>query len=240
MSQAAAPAPGIVGGDMAASHRRFPHSTVTLAPPARALWLFVLVVASGVGSAQDDLYGPQAPTDVAYVRAVNVVAADGLGVRVGDGDLMALAFADATGYVAVAPGPVRLDLGGETFEVEAEVGAFLTVVAHPEGVWVIDDAPLQDASRGLLALYNLSDRAALELVVIEGIEVVAEVVTEVAPGEQAAVPVAEAEVALSVRSGDGDQVDLEPRVYERGVAHAVLVASGPDGLVVGYVASRLD
>ena len=191
---------------------------------------------AGGASAQDDLYGPQAPTDVAYVRAVNAAERGGLGVRVADGVMEALPFAGGTAYVAVPPGPVRLDLGGDEIEVTAQVGDFLTVVAGPEGVWIIEDTPLRDASRGMLALYNLSDRASLDLVVIDG----PEVVTDLAPGEQAAVAIAEAEVALRVRSDEGDEIDLEPRLYERGVAHAVFVVADDEGLVVGYDASRLD
>jgi hypothetical protein len=202
-----------------------------LATACLLLWLLV-----GGASAQEDLYGPQAPTDVAYVRAVNASERGGLGVRVADGVMEALPFAGATPYVAVPPGPVRLDLGGEEIEVEARVGDFLTVVAGPEGVWVIEDTPLRDASRGMLALYNLSDRASLDLVVVDGPEVVA----DVAPGEQAAVAIAEAEVALRVRSDEGDEIDLEPRLFERGVAHSVFVVGDPEGLVVGYDASRLD
>ena len=199
------------------------------------VWLLLWTLAGGA-SAQDDLYGPQAPTDVAYVRAVNAAERGGLGVRIADGVMEALPFAGATAYVAVPPGRVRLDLGGHEVEVSAEVGAFLTVVAHEGGAWTIEDTPLRDASRGMLALYNLSDRSALDLVVIDG----PEVVTGVAPGEQAAIAIAEAEVALRVRSDEGDEIDLAPRLYERGVAHAVFVVGDAEGLVVGYDASRLD
>jgi hypothetical protein len=232
MPKTGAPNPGIVQVEM------HPTRLETRSPAAWAWCLVLLCVAplGGTAGAQEDLYGPQAPTDVAYVRAANATEPAGLGVRVADGVLEVLPFAGATGYVAVPPGAVRIDFGGEEFEVSARLGDFLTVVAGPDGVWTIEDTPLQDASRGMLALYNLTERASLDLVVVDG----PEVVTDVAPGHQAATPIAEAEAALRVRSSDGDEIDLEPRTYERGVAHAVFVVTGPDGLVVGYEASRLD
>jgi hypothetical protein len=202
----------------------------------RATLLLVMAACAAAASAQEDLYGPQAPSDVAYVRAVNAAESGGLSVRVGNGDMEVLPLAGATGYVLVEPGTVRLDLGGEEVEVTVEIGEFVTVALTRDGVWTIVDTPLRDASRGVLALYNLSDRSALDLVVVDG----PEVVTGVAPGEQAAVAIAEAEVALRVRSASGDVIDLEARLYARGMAHAVFVVLGSDGLVVGYDASRLD
>lgn len=205
--------------------------------PLTAVLLFVGALSlAGPALTQEDLYGPQTPTDVAFVRAVNAAAEGGLGVRVADADLEAIPLAGATAYVAVPPGPVRLDLGGETLEVDVDLGAFVSVVAHRDGVWVIEDTPLRDASRGLLALYNLSGREALDLLVADG----PPVAEGVAPGEQQTVPIAEAEMALQVRDGTGEVITLESRLYPRGVAHTVLAVDGPNGLVVGYVASRLD
>lgn len=199
----------------------------------RAVALVVLAWSALPALAQDDLYGPSAPPDAAWVRAVNAEAPGGLGIRVGDGALVSVAFADATAYRAVEPGSVTVDLGGALTSVEVEAGAFVTVVATPDGARVIEDTALVDVSRGLLALYNLSDREALDLVVVDG----PMVVEGVAAWSQAAVAVAEAEVALEVRSGDELVGAVEPRVFERGVAHAVVVVEGPDGPLVRYVAA---
>jgi hypothetical protein len=204
-------------------------SRLVVAVPLLAVTLVVgwLVQAA----AQDDLYGGAAPVDAAWVRAVNAEASGGLGIRIADGPLEVIALADATAYRLVAPGSVSVDLGGEPLTVEVEAGAFVTVVAAPAGPLVIEDEPLVDVSRGLLALYNLTTFAALELVVVDGPSVVA----DVAPGSQAAVMVSEAEVALEVRSGEQVVGTLETRLFERGVAHSVLVVEGPDGPIVRYV-----
>lgn len=183
--------------------------------------------------AQDDLYGPSAPPDAAWVRAVNAEAAGGLGIRVGDGPLASVAFADATPYRAVPPGEVPLDLGGVITPVEVEAGDFVTVVAAPDAVHVIRDTALVDVSRGLLALYNLSTLGPLDLRVVDG----PAVVEGVEAWSQAAITVAEAEVALEVLAAGERVGGLDARLFERGMAHAVLVVEGPDGPLVRYVAA---
>jgi len=201
----------------------------------RALALVVVVWALTPALGQGDLYGPSAPPDAAWVRAVNADAPGGLGIRIGDGPLESVAFADATSYRVVAPGEVVVDLGGVVTPVTVEAGAFLTVVATAGEVRLIEDAVLVDVSRGLLALYNLTDMRALDLVVVEG----PSVVENVPPWDQAAVAIAEAEVVLEVRSGDEVVATLEGRVYERAVAHSVIVVEGPDGPHVRYVAATV-
>jgi hypothetical protein len=184
---------------------------------------------------QGDLYGPSAPPDAAWVRAVNAEAPGGLGIRIGDGPLESVAFADATSYRVVAPGEVDVDLGGVVTPVTVEAGAFLTVVATADEVRLIDDSVLVDVSRGLLALYNLTGMETLDLVVVDG----PPVVENVQPWAQAAVAIAEAEVVLEVRSGDEVVGTLEMRVYGRAVAHSVIVVEGPDGPLVRYVAAAV-
>ena len=197
----------------------------------RGLVLAVVIGALVPGLAQDDLYGASAPPDAAWVRALNAEAPGGLGIRLADGPLESIAFGDATAYRVVAPGSVDVDLGGALFTVDVEAAAFVTVVATVEGPQVIEDTALVDVSRGLLALYNLTRIEALDLVVADG----PTVVSDVAPGTQAAVPVAEAEAALEVRDGDTVLGTVDTRLFERGVAHSVIVVEGPDGPLVRYV-----
>ncbi len=201
----------------------------------RALVLVVVAWALTPALGQGDLYGPSAPPEAAWVRAVNAEAPGGLGIRIGDGPLESVAFADATAYRVVAPGDVTVDLGGVVTPVSVEAGSFLTVVATVDTVHVIDDSVLVDVSRGLLALYNLTDLGALDLVVRDG----PPVVESVPPWEQAAVAIAEAEVELEIRFDDDVIGTLEARVYERAVAHSVIVVEGPDGPLVRYVAAAV-
>ena len=200
---------------------------------ARSAWCGVVISVLVPVSAQNDLYGPATPPDAAWIRAVNAEATGGLGIRVADGPLESVAFGDATAYRLVEPGDVEVDLGGERLTVQVEPTDFVTVVAHVEGPLVIADTALVDVSRGLLALYNLTGFERLELAVVDGPTVVA----DVGPGSQDAVAVNEAEVALKVRADDEVIGRLDARLFERGVAHAVIVVEGPDGPLVRYVAA---
>ncbi len=194
--------------------------------------LAVMVIGVLLSSlAQDDLYGPSAPPDAGWVRALNAEASGGLGIRIANGPLESVAFGDATPYHAIAPGDVRIDIGGDVTTVEVEAGTFVTVVATVDGPLVIEDTPLIDVSRGLLALYNLTQIESLELLVVDGPSVVSGVV----PWSQAAVAVAEAEVALEVRAGDEVIGSLDARTFDRGVAHSIIVLEGQDGPVVRYL-----
>ena len=199
----------------------------------RTAWLGVVIGVLVPVSARDDLYGPAAPPDAAWIRAVNAEVTGGLGIRLADGPLESVAFGSATAYRLVEPGDVDVDLGGEMITVQVEPADFVTVVAHADGPLVIADTALVDVSRGLLALYNLTRLERLELVVVGG----PSVVSDVAPGSQAAVAVNEAEVALKVRAGDEVIGRLDARLFERGVAHAVIVVEGPDGPLVRYAAA---
>ncbi len=183
--------------------------------------------------AQDGLYGPGAEPDAAWIRAVNARDPGGLGMRLNDGPLLSVAFGDATAYRAVEPGSVPVDLGGVRLEVDMPGGAFFTVVATGADPLVIEDEALIDVSRGLLGLMNLTDRPALTLATDDGTPVV----EDVPPGAHRAVAVAQAEVGLRVEDDAGELGTVEPRLLERGVAHAVLVVDGPDGPLVRLVAS---
>lgn len=63
-----------------------------------------LFEALGPAFAQDDRYGPSAPPDAAWIRAINARDPGGLGIRLNDGPLRSVGFGAATAYRVVAPG----------------------------------------------------------------------------------------------------------------------------------------
>lgn len=191
------------------------------APAALALLVLLLPALALAG-----LYGPEAPADAAWLRVVNAGAPGGVAVRVGSDASQVLGFGQATRYVLVAPGSVRVDVGGEVLDVEVGPESFTTVAAVGDGARVIADPALRDVSRGLLGLLNLTDRAALDLVVPDG----PVVVPAVPPGFHDAVTVAEATTELAVADGGALVARLEARTYARGAAHVVVVAETAEGL----------
>ena len=206
----------------------------------RAVWVFavVLILAGGV-HAQEDLYGPSAPPDAAYVRFINAAPGDEAAAELGDVDYDPVAFTETTPYRVLEPGDVTLNVAGAEASLTAEAGGFYTVVLTPEGVNVLQDEALVDASRALLTLYNLSDLESLDLKTADG---ATDIVSEVAPGGAASIVVNQAEVALGVFS-EGELVEaLEPSLLERGVAYSVLVfdGAGEGGPVVVLAPAALE
>jgi hypothetical protein len=194
-------------------------------PRVFALVLLALAFAP-TAHAQAGLYGPEAPVDAAWVRAVNAGAPGGVAVRVADGGAEVLALGDATRYVLVDPGEVIVDVGGEVVRVEVGPESFTTVAATPDGIVVVADPALRDISRGLLGLLNLTARDALDLRVPDGPVVLA----AVPPGAHDAIAVAQATTELVVTDGDAVVARLDARTYERGVAHTVLVLETAAGV----------
>ncbi len=187
----------------------------------------LLTLAALIGSAHGGLYGPEAPVEAAWVRVVNIGAEGGVAVRIADGSTRVLALFDATRYALVAPGPVRLDVGGDAVTLDVGPESFTTVAATSDGVVVVPDPGLRDISRGLLGLVNLTEREGLDLQVPDGPTVVA----AVPPGAHDAVAVAEATTELVVVDGGTVVARLEARTFERGVAYAVVATTTADGIV---------
>jgi hypothetical protein len=206
------------------------------AAPVRAALALAVLLMWTAPVAQGGLYGPEAPLDAAWVRVVNVAAAGGMAVRVADAPTVVLPLGGATRYVQVAPGEVDLDVGGTHLSIEVGPESFTTVAATPDATIVVQDPALRDASRGLLGLLNLTDRPALTLRVPDGTIVVG----DVPAGGHDALAVAQAITGLLVTDGDEVLARLEPREFVRGVAYAVLVFDGPDGLRADLVSTGAD
>ena len=193
--------------------------------PWAVAWLTPLVVVA-LAQAQPDLYGPEAPADVGWVRVVNGAVPGGVAVRVGDAQTVVLGLGDATRYARIDGGSVEIDVGGERTVVDVEPEDFLSVAATSTGVVVVRDPGLRDVSRGLLGLLNLTDRPALDLRVPDGNAVV----SGVPPAAHDALAVAEATTALLITAGDEVLARLEPQTYERGVAYTVVVTETDAGV----------
>ena len=165
-----------------------------------SLGLVGLFIALSVGAvkAQDNLYGPSAPPDAAYVRVVNAVP-ECCEVEVRFADTVHLAgFATLTSYYVFEPGEVTLNIAGKDVPLTVEAGEFYTAVVTPEGVNVLHDEALVDASRALLTLYNFSSLGPLDLKTADG---ETDIVSGVAPLSEESIVVNQAEVALGVFAG---------------------------------------
>lgn len=211
-------------------------SEATESPLAPVVFMLVLLLGAFV-VAQDsnnDLYGPQAPENAAWLRVINGTS-DSLATGIGDAELT-LAFGEASSYVLVEPGTITVNLADEAVEVTVEPEQFLTVARLPDRTLVIKDPALRDISRGLLGLLNLTGLNDLALTTPEGDTVV----SEVQPGEAAALPINTATTALEVLAGDTVIGTTQEHTFERGAAYTVVALDGPEGTVLVLLEASAD
>lgn len=166
-----------------------------------------------------DLYGPEAPRDVAYLRFLNARPGATLTLQAPGISLPPLSFAEISSYHPHSPGTTDLSLAGEQVALDAAPESFHTLVALPERVLLLEDTPLRDISRGLLTLYNLTEGEVITLRTADG----AAVLSDVEPGSADSLTIAEAEVGLTVHGEEGLLASLEPRLFQRGEAHSLIV-----------------
>ena len=186
--------------------------------PASVLIAALLLVATA--GAQEDLYGPQAPRDTAWVRVLNAASDDPLVPQLDGEPWEELGYGEGTAYRPIQPGSHHMELGGAQVTLEAGPESFTTVALLPEGPLVLPDRPLEDISRGLLTLYNLTGDERLDLLAGDGTLLF----EGVGPGTAESLAIAEAEVELLVRDEAGEPVgSLDSRLYARGEAHSLIV-----------------
>ncbi|MEX2540299.1 MAG: alginate O-acetyltransferase AlgF [Trueperaceae bacterium] len=186
--------------------------------PVATLVLASVLAVSATAAAQG-LYGPEAPRDVAYLRLINADSRGPVTMSVDGSEWQPLPYAEVSPYRQLPPGEHLVTLAGEEIAISASPEGFITVVALEGRALLLEDEPLRDISRGLLTFYNLTAGDALSLRTQDG----GDVLTDVAAESAASVAISEAEVGLAVHHGEELLASLEPRLYGRGEAHAVIV-----------------
>lgn len=126
-------------------------------------------------------------------------------------------------YVAVAPGdiPVSSSLGEGS--VKASAGKFYSVVVTKDGATTVVDDMTKNPSKATLSLYNLTEKAAIDLFVPQA---GAEAVSDVDSGGSKSVALrAPLAVDLVVRDGDKDLAKLDKVEFKR-LAGVTIVVTG--------------
>ena len=126
-------------------------------------------------------------------------------------------------YVAVAPGqiPVSSSLGEGS--VEATAGKFYSVIVTKDGATTMVDDMTKNPSKATLSLYNLTEKAAIDLFVPQA---GAEAVSDVDSGGPKSVALrAPLAVDLVVRDGDKDLAKLDKVEFKR-LAGVTIVVTG--------------
>jgi hypothetical protein len=192
----------------------------------------------GLVTAQEDLYGPAAPVDVAFVRVMH--AAEGYSAfQAASGEMLfeVVEFLDVTPYYPFQAGRLNISLADVVSNLTVEAGGFYTVALLQGVSQLFNDAPLIDSSRALLTFYNLTEL----LTDLKTADASTVIFSEVAPLASASIVVSEAEVAVAAFETAQDEplAALEPQLFSRGVAHSVILLNTEDGFVLSYAAAEL-
>lgn len=126
-------------------------------------------------------------------------------------------------YVAVAPGqiPVSSSLGEGS--VDATAGKFYSVIVTKDGATTMVDDMTKNPSKATLSLYNLTEKAAIDLFVPQaGAEAVSDVDSGGSKSMALRAPLA---VDLVVRDGDKDLAKLDKVEFKR-LAGVTIVVTG--------------
>lgn len=194
--------------------------------PGIAFRMLLLLVLQATAFGQGDLYGPEAPADVAWIRVINALGDEPMTARVADTDLK-VAFAEGSAYLAVAPGDHEITVGEHSLTVGAEPESFQTVALLGSGPVVIQETGLRDISRGLLGLMNLTSHDSLTLLTPAG-EVVVE---DVLPGHASSLAISPASTGLDVSADGAILASVAEQAFELAEAYTVVVLETPDGPV---------
>ena len=194
---------------------------------ARALAALVVVLAwPSLARAQDaGLYPEPPPADSSFVRVVNARGgARAEAVTVGAMDFGPVGPAQATDYRVFRRGSLVVTTGGGSTPIEVVPAKFFSVVLTDDGgITLVEDPMNTSRAKVVLAVYNLSGLAAVDLKTADG---KVEIVRQVAPMKVESASVNPIKVSLAVFGPAGPVADLGEQKLEQGAVYSVLV-TGP-------------
>lgn len=192
----------------------------------RSTFLFLLCLLCTSAFAQTDLYGPEAPENVSYVRVVNATMEQLPEIHIGNTELEPLDPGEVSTYTLFEPGEYDLTVGERSDELTLEPETFTTIVTFTDELQVYDDEPLRDITRGLLTIYNFTSEP-LSLHTEDGQEVFG----DVAPRGSESITINEVTVGFEATVGQ-QVITIDERQYERGEAHSLFVFPGDEARIV--------
>lgn len=184
----------------------------------------VLLSIYGFVLAQDEgLYAPTPPDNAAFLRVVHIATdEENVSVSVANTNYGELGFAEVTPYRIVLEGKRAVNAGSIEDVFDVESGNFYTAFFVGDSIDIVVDATNLDRSKALLALYNYSTLDSVDLKTADGST---DVITGIAPKDQANIAVNGITVALGVFTNGGPVTIFDEVQLERGAAYSAIVFS---------------
>lgn len=141
-------------------------------------------------------------------------------------------------YVAVAPGDIAVTASGGQGSVKAAAGKFYSAILTDSGVVTIEDDMTKNPAKATLSLYNLTEKADIDLFVPQA---GAEAVSDVDSGTSKSVALrAPLNVDLVVREGDKEIAKLDKVEFKRLAGVTVVVTGTGDKVDAVAVPSTIS
>jgi Alginate O-acetyl transferase AlgF len=209
----------------------------TFNTPILALASVAATLAFGAQARADDggLYAKPLDPNSAFVR---VIAPGASSATVSSSSFNQLADG-VSPYVAVAPGDIAVAASGGQGSVKAAAGKFYSAILTDSGVVTIEDDMTKNPAKATLSLYNLTEKADIDLFVPQA---GADAVSDVNSGASKSVALrAPLNVDLVVREGDKEIAKLDKVEFKR-LAGVTVVVTGTgdkvDAIAVPSTISR--
>lgn len=183
------------------------------------------VVAMPGRTADDALYGPEAPPGSAFIRVFNATDQVDLNVQVGDKTVSGVDAWEVSDFEFLAPGTHRLDAGTAATTVTLQPSRFYTAVVSAQGVRLLDNPPYQNRLKALVMFYNLTDADGLGLRTADGRTAVIDGVARNASGTREVNPARE---PLALFKGEQRIADAPQQSFTRGKAYSLFAIGSAD------------
>ncbi len=208
----------------------------TLNTPMLALASVAATLVFGATAHADDggLYAKPLDPNSAFVR---VIAPGASSATVSSSSFSQLSDG-VSPYVAVAPGDIAVTASGGQGSVKAAAGKFYSAILTEGGVVTIEDDMTKNPSKATLSLYNLTEKADIDLFVPQA---GADAVSDVNSGASKSVALrAPLNVDLVVREGDKDIAKLDKVEFKRLAGVTVVVTGTGDKVDAVAVPSTIS
>ena len=181
----------------------------------RALVVISALLMAGVAAAQDGIYAPVLPDDIALVRVINVTGVEpgaGTGggepvtIDVGTTRIGPIPAGAGSLYYPVRPGVYVVFAAGSREPLTAGPRTFQTVVITTDRISIIEDAHHDDPLRAQLILYN----AASVSLRLDAVVPSAALIDSVKPGESGVVAINAIPVSFAVSAVDAPASTADP------------------------------
>jgi Alginate O-acetyl transferase AlgF len=209
--------------------KTFNAQMITLAAVAATLTLSVQAQADDGG-----LYAKPLDPNSAFVR---VIAPGASSATVSSNSFSQLSDG-VSPYVAVAPGDIAVAASGGQGSVKAAAGKFYSAILTDGGLVTIEDDMTKNPAKATLSLYNLTEKADIDLFVPQA---GADAVSDVNSGTSKSVALrAPLNVDLVVREGDKEIAKLDKVEFKRLAGVTVVVTGSGDTVAAVAVPSTIS